>query len=261
MKKILCIVLSLMMLLLSACVWTARPIDSLPDAPVVPDEPTSEQPQTPPAAETPEELPEETPEQTPPEQTETPIEPDYSAIQAEVEAFLMTPGVNGLICGGGNWPEEPVRLREVVYQLSDEAFTYEEVVAAYEADGGEVHTDLSYASSAKLDALLLAVTGYGLYENGVISPRWNLQDVPYFPSLDLYCIQHGDTNYQPFTAQVTDYDEDTHLAYVRLTSRLEDMDLFCFIGDEFSFCQGFDLVLSHIGEKEFRILSIQPEVK
>ena len=178
-----------------------------------------------------------------------------------MEAFLKTPGVNGLICGGGNWPEEPLRLREVVYQLSDEAFTYDEVAAAYEADGGEVFTDLSYISSAKLDELLFSLTGYSLYENGVISPRWNLQDMLYFPDLDLYCIQHGDTNYQPMRAQVMDFDEETHLAYVRLTCSLENMDLFCYIGDSFTPCRSIDLVLSHTGEKEFVILSIQPEVK
>lgn len=254
MRKLFSVFLVFILLTLSACVWTTTALDPIPDIPVKPD-PVPEQ--IPPA----EEVPEEIPEETPPEQTETPTEPDLSAIQAQVEAFLKTPGVNGLICGGGNWPEEPVRLNEVVYQLTDESIDYDDVVAAYAADGGEVFTDLSYITSTKLDELLLSITGYSLYENGVISSCWNLQDMLYFPDLDLYCIQHGDTNYQPFRAQVMDFDEETHLAYVRLNGSMEDMSLFCYIADSFTPCRYFDLVLAHTGEKEFVILSIQPYVK
>lgn len=228
MRKLFCLVLALLLFLLSACAPAAPTPDPIPDPPVqsdpIPDPPAEDETLT-------EEPVEETPEDA----------PDLSALQAEVEAFLSIPGANGFLCGAGRWPEGQVRLREVIYQLSDESCSYDAVAAAYEAALGEVHTDLSYITAAKLDELLTRLTGHGLYENGEISPRWDLSGADYLEALDVYCIQHGDTNYQPLRAEVTDPDPER--ICVRLTCRLEDMDLFCFIDGEFVTCTAFELVL------------------
>ena len=188
---------------------------------------------------------------------------DSSDIQAEVEAFLDYPGVNGFICGGGNWPEERVRLAEIVYQLTDEGYDYDEVVAAYEANFGEVYTDLTYLSASELDWLLWEVTGYDLYnyDTGEVLERWDLEGLSYIEELDLYCVQHGDTNYQSFRAQVMDYDEGESMVYVRLYSSMEDMDLFCYIAGSFTPCRYIDLVLWHWGTEMFEIRSVQPYVR
>lgn len=188
---------------------------------------------------------------------------DSSAIQAEVDAFLDRPGVNGFICGGGNWPEETVRLSEIVYQVTDQAYTYDEVVAAYEAEIGEVHTDITYITASELDWLLWEITGYDLYDpdTGAVQDCWNTAGLSYIEELDLYCVQHGDTNYQGLRAQVMDYDEGESMAYVRLYSSMEDMDLYCYIADSFTPCRYIDLVLWHWDTDLFEIRSIQPYVR
>ena len=195
--------------------------------------------------------------------SDTPMVEDVSAIQAEVDAFLDRPGVNGFICGGGNWPEERVRLSEIVYQVTDEAYTYDEVVAAYEAEIGEVHTDITYISASELDWLLWEITGYDLYDpdTGAVQDCWNTAGLSYIEELDLYCVQHGDTNYQGLRAQVMEYDEGDATAYVRLYSSMEDMDLYCYIADSFTPCRYIDLVLWHWDTDLFEIRSIQPYVR
>ena len=188
---------------------------------------------------------------------------DWDEMQERVDAFLKYPGVNGFICGGGNWPEGEVRLREMVYQLEDESVDYAMVEEVYASYGNEVHTDITYISATELDWLLWQITGVDLYDydNGGVKDCWDLGGVTYLEEIDVYCVQHGDTNYQPMRAELRDYDSYNSIAYVRVYPGIEDMDLFCYVDGEFTLCEYIDLELWAWGEDMFEIRSIWAEKK
>ena len=138
-----------------------------------------------------------------------------------MESFINAMPNNGLTQSfyDNIWEAE---LYQLIYQCADETVDYERVAEAYAAEVGPVETDLSYISSENLDRLLLSLTGYGLAER-----EWDLGGAKYLSGADVYCIMHGDTNYDPllcssYTAEGDIYTLRCHRSFAEteLDSRL-----------------------------------------
>ena len=156
---------------------------------------------------------------------------------ADIERFLNAMPNNGFLLSEYDDVRD-VRLHEVLYQCSGEEVPYDSAAEAYRASGLELFTDLSYLSSAELDALLKRVTGYGLDET-----EWQLDDCDYLPDVDIYCIQHGDTNIQPVRCRLISSEDGTYEVLCRAPT--EDTELLCYVGDEARFVSGTIVTLRY----------------
>ncbi len=132
----------------------------------------------------------------------------------ELESFLNSMPANGMLCCEYENVSE-VCLRELIYQCQDEAVSMEDAAEAYKKYVGPLDLDLSYMSGGSLDKLLKSFTGYGMDEKS-----WDLSGVTYIPEADLYCIQHGDTNYWPVTCRGYEAYGDGLLTYYVSCERL-----------------------------------------
>ena len=156
---------------------------------------------------------------------------------ADIERFLNAAPNNGFLLSAYDDVRD-VRLYEVLYQCSGEEVPYDSAAEAYRASGLELSTDLSYLSSAELDALLKRVAGYGLDET-----EWQLDDCDYLPDVDIYCIQHGDTNIQPVRCRLISSEDGTYEVLCRAPA--EDTKLLCYVGDEARFVSGTIVTLRY----------------
>ena len=127
----------------------------------------------------------------------------------EMEAFINAMPNNGFVSSfyENVWEAD---LSQLIYQCVDESVTYESVREAYKAEVGDVHTDLSYISRDNLNKLLLSLTGYGLDDKD-----WNFGGTRYLASIDVYCVMHGDTYYDPFVCTGIDTDSELFTAVLR----------------------------------------------
>ena len=110
----------------------------------------------------------------------------------EVKDFINAMPNNGFVAMNRYENILDADLKQLIYQCTDDSVSYDSVREAYANEVMEVQTDLSYISRKNLDKLLIKLTGYSLDDND-----WNLGGVSYLESIDVYCIMHGDTNYEP----------------------------------------------------------------
>ncbi len=128
----------------------------------------------------------------------------------ELQDFINTQPNNGFIAANFYENIWEADLYQLIYQCTDDSVSYEEVSAAYEAEIGEVYTDITYISGKNLDKLLKKLTGYGLDDK-----PWNFGSTQYLESIDVYCVMHGDTNFDPMVCSGVSADGDIITAFFR----------------------------------------------
>lgn len=190
---------------------------------------------------------------------DTPADDDasYEEVTDEQEQmildFVHRPGVNGFLCAAGDWPSGVIPLREVVYQCQSDYYSHDEVAEAFERAGYELNGDLNCLTGDELDYLLWEITGYDLYTGtGEIQDCWDMSGLIYLEELDMYCVQHGDTNYQRFEIASVEYNGDYDRFYVDLVGRDSD-SVFTYVDGEGEFCDVLRLSLWPWGEDDFEI--------
>ena len=109
----------------------------------------------------------------------------------EITDLMNTPGVNGLLHSAFT-DVRKADISDVVYQLTDDSLDFYKVLSAYKKEYEFYDTSLTYMSKTSLDNFLKKYTGLGLAD-----ADWNLGYMNYVKSIDAYCIEHGDTNFQP----------------------------------------------------------------
>ncbi|MBO4407513.1 MAG: hypothetical protein J5849_07405 [Clostridia bacterium] len=199
----------------------------------------------------PESEPASEPESEPASEPESGQEALILPTAEELEAFLSTPGVNGFLISVYSDVRD-ASLREVIYQLSDDAIPYEDVVAVLEKKYGELMTSVTYISAEGLQALVLERTGRSLDEF-----RCDLSDC-YMneEDLDLYYVMHGDTNMQP--VKVLEVAEESGKIVVRYTTSFEGSDWFWINSDgEYGSAPEMEVVLVP-GADGYRFVSNNP---
>ncbi len=171
---------------------TPAPTEPITPAPTEPQTPAPTEPQTP--APTAPNTPAPTEPRPTPSASEKPTDPPEVPITTQIETFLNQSGVNGLLQSAYR-DVRAALLFEVIYQMKDETVDGSKVPSYYQAAGLEYddYSGVTYITGANLDIFLKSVTGYG---KGSFTDDDVYQPV-YFERQDLYCIQHGDTNFQP----------------------------------------------------------------
>ena len=146
--------------------------------------------------------PQTEPQQTEPVQTDPPVtepqKPTEAELKAKAEEFLATPGLNGLMIHVFENPRA-ASLYDIVYQLKDPSVDSGKLKSIYAAHGRQYidETGITYAGEEYLDTLLKKHTGYGFGEFST----YDTFLPTHFPEEKLFCVQHGDTNFQQ--AEVT----------------------------------------------------------
>ena len=170
---------------------------------------------------------------------------------AELEKFLSTPMINGLLTSTYSDVRD-ASLREVVYQASDEDIPYEIVAEVLEKkQGQELAVGVSYISSEKLQTFLLDRTGRALEEFRCDLSSYYLND----EDLDLYYVQHGDTNMQP--VKVLEVGEESGKLVVRYTTSFGSDWFWINEGGKYGSAPEMEVVLTPGGDG-YRFVSNQP---
>ena len=112
-------------------------------------------------------------------------------LYSELNSFFKVMGVNAFFCGEFTDPRN-MPIYYIVYQYNDSSVSSAAVRNAYIAAGRDFGTGFTYISFSTLDAFLKKYTGYGIND-----ANWDFKRCDYIKSLDVFSIQHGDTNYRP----------------------------------------------------------------
>lgn len=123
--------------------------------------------------------------------------PDASGTtRDEVLAFLSSPGANGLLNGAfSDIDNAVISITDMVYQADSTAVDRYEVMDLLEEAGEEIYTDISCLTTKEVDRLVREILGV----NG--DHRSISYDAAYLEPLDVWYLQHGDTNYVAFTLE------------------------------------------------------------
>ena len=169
----------------------------------------------------------------------------------ELEEFLSAPGNNGFLTSTYSDVRD-ASLREVIYQLSDDEIPYEDVVSVLEKKHGhELISSVSYISAEGLQALVLARTGRSLDEFRCDLSDCYLND----EDLDLYYIEHGDTNMQP--VKVLEVGEESGKIVVRYTTSFGSDWFWINEGEGYGTAPEMEVVLTRSADG-YRFVSNQP---
>ena len=133
-----------------------------------------------------------------------PIEEDLLTLAADIEGYFNQPGMNGMLRTSFTEITQ-LRLRDILYQMTDEIISYEEAVADYEAAFGELYLDLSYATDWYFENYIYDITGHDLTEFPACA------NLLYDEASGLYFLPHGDTNYQPMVVDSVERGDDGYL--------------------------------------------------
>lgn len=191
------------------------------------------------------------PESEPESSTDEGAEPVELPTAEELEEFLSTPGINGFLLSTYSDVRD-ASLREVIYQLGDDEIPYEDVVSVLEKKHGhELLSSVSYISAEGLQALVLARTGRSLDEFRCDLSDYYLND----EDLDLYYVEHGDTNMQP--VKVLEVGEESGKLVVRYTTSFGGDWFWINEGDAYGTAPEMEVVLIP-GADGYRFVSNQP---
>lgn len=118
--------------------------------------------------------------------------------------FLNENGVNGFLQMRFNLHQKKANLPlyDLVYQLVDYSIDFDLLHETIEKQYSPINTDITYISRKNLDLFLKRTTGYGLQ-----SKMWDTSSVAYVKGLDVYFVEHGDTNRLSFSAELYDMKE------------------------------------------------------
>ncbi len=112
----------------------------------------------------------------------------------DVMAFLTSPGANGLLNGEfSDIDSALIAVTDMVYQANSSTVDSFEVMDALEESGEEIYTDISCLTTKEVDCLVREILGV----NGDYPAIF--YDAAYLEPLDVWYLQHGDTNYVAFT--------------------------------------------------------------
>ena len=141
-----------------------------------------------------------------PSDAEAASQPDGESetLAADIEAYFNQPGMNGMLRTAFTEITQ-LRLRDILYQMTDEIVSYEEAVEAYEAAFGELYLDLNYATDWYFENYIYDITGHDLTEFPTCA------NLLYDEDSGLYFLPHGDTNYQPMVVDSVDRGDDGYL--------------------------------------------------
>lgn len=121
--------------------------------------------------------------------------PDASGVtRDEVMAFLSSPGANGLLNGEFSDIESAcISVMDMVYQVNSSTVDSYQVMEVLEESGEEIYTDITCLTTKEVDRLTRQILGVN-GDHPSIS-----YDTDYLESLDVWYLQHGDTNHVGFT--------------------------------------------------------------
>ncbi len=111
----------------------------------------------------------------------------------EIAGFLRSFPTNGFLWSTFSEPGPDVALWSVLYQVGCVGVDENTLLKELEKEGYIPFTDITYIDAESLDELLFRITGYGLYDK-----KWNVDDLDYLKSIDIYYIEHGDINPMEF---------------------------------------------------------------
>ena len=147
--------------------------------------------------------------------------PDASGVtRDDVMAFLTSPGANGLLNGEfSDIDSALISVTDMVYQENSSTVENFEVMDALEESGEEIYTDISCLTTKEVDCLVREILGVN-GDHPAIS-----YDAAYLEPLDVWYLQHGDTNYVAFTLREVTAEKDKVTAILTDAGTYDSRDI------------------------------------